>query len=1032
VIGIASSIAFPAFAQDVPASASASPAAAAQSSEDSAEIVVTGSRIRNPNGNSPVPITSITSAELLQTGVTNIGEVINRLPGTVNTFSQANSTRFLGTGGLNLIDLYGLGTQRTLVLVNGRRHVASDILNNAVSTDINTLPTDLIDRVDLVTGGSSAVYGSDAVAGVVNFILKDHYEGLQLHGQGNISSHGDAGSYYASVLTGKNFADGRGNVAIDLEYARQNSLYASDRANYASSDGFVLVNPAGGANTSGPANNQFFIDRRSATISEGGTVAFASPTGACGRDSLGRTFACDYLFQRDGTLVPQTGTRVGLAPSASSPSGSSFLGGNGDTGRQGTLVQLYPQLDRYSANLIGHFEVSPAIVPFIEASYVRTNSVGQGSSGPAFITGSTIGSAFGYGAPLATYERPRLDNPFLSDQARNQIIAALVAGGSDPTKITGATRFTLRRNLTDLGTRTESAQRETFRIVGGVRGQLNPHLGYEVSANYGQFVERTKLDGIINTQRFLLGMDAQRNAAGQIVCGSQIDATRAGTDLNGDAANLARDIAACVPINLFGNGNISQAAKNYLLNTTTSYGKITQLDLTATVNGDTGGFFNLPGGPVGFSFGGEYRRETARYNEDPGVANGYYFYNAIATLAPPSFEVKEGFAEVQLPLFKDVPFIKELTVGAAARISDYKGGAGSIWTYNARGIYKPIAQLGFRGSYNIAVRAPNLTELYSAQSQNFAPGFIDPCAADHLGEGSATRAANCTAAGRPTGYNYAYQQSLVIRSGGNPNLKAEESRSFTAGVTLQPVPDLLISSDFYDIQVSNVIQSVDAQTIVNQCYDLPSLNNQFCGQFQRAGAGGGPKGEDPFRILEGSLLASSLNYAKLHARGINTDLTYRHTFGGLGASVHLIWSHSILNDSYTDPTDPNYVTRFNTTVGIPKDRVNGNFAFTYDKFFVGYQVRFISKQLIGDYQTVNVVQGRPATNPNQYPDNYYPAVSYHDFRAGVNLTPKSNFYIGVDNAFDKLPPYGSTGIGGGTAIFENIGRRFYAGVTASF
>ncbi|OSE62955.1 hypothetical protein R593_24755, partial [Salmonella enterica subsp. enterica serovar Newport] len=137
---------------------------------------------------------------------------------------------------------------------------------------------------------------------------------------------------------------------------------------------------------------------------------------------------------------------------------------------------------------------------------------------------------------------------------------------------------------------------------------------------------RTKLDGIINTQRFLLGMDAQRNAAGQIVCGSQIDATRAGTDLNGDAANLARDIAACVPINLFGNGNISQAAKNYLLNTTTSYGKITQLDLTATVNGDTGGFFNLPGGPVGFSFGGEYRRETARYNEDPGVANGYYFY----------------------------------------------------------------------------------------------------------------------------------------------------------------------------------------------------------------------------------------------------------------------------------------------------------------------------------------------------------------------------------------------------------------------
>lgn len=1029
-IGFASFVAAPAFAQDAPSPASTSPTAA-QSTEGSEEIVVTGSRIRNPNGTSVVPITSITAAELLQTGVTNIGEVINKLPGTVNTFSQANSTRFLGTGGLNLIDLYGLGTQRTLVLVNGRRHVASDILNNGVSTDINTLPTDLIERVDLVTGGSSAIYGSDAIAGVVNFKLKDHFEGLQVHAQGNITPHGDTGAYYASVLTGKNFADGRGNIAIDLEYARQNSLYASDRSNYASSDGFILVNPAGGGNTSGPANNQFFRDRRSATISDGGLVAFGSPTGACGRDSQGRTFTCNYLFQTDGTLAAQTGTRVGLAPTATSPSGSSFLGGNGVTGREGTLVQLYPQLDRYSANLIGHFEVSPAFVPFVEASYVRTNSVGQGSSGPAFITGSTIGGAFGYTAPLSTNERPRLDNPFLSAQARSQITAALIAAGTDPAKITDATRFTLRRNLTDLGTRTESARRETFRIVAGVRGDINPHLNYEVSANYGRFTESTKLEGIMNTQRFLLGMDAVRNGAGQIVCRSQITPAAAGTDLNDNAANLARDVAACVPINLFGNGNISQAAKDYLLQNTSAHGKLTQLDLLATVGGDTGAFFNLPGGPIGFSVGGEYRRETASYRQDNGVASGYYFYNAIPTLSAPAFEVKEAFAEVQLPLLKDIPFVKELTVGSAARFSDYKGSAGTVWTYNASGSYKPIDQITFRGSYNIAVRAPNIGELYSDQSVNFAPGFVDPCAADHINEGSGTRAANCAAAGRPTDFNYAYVQSLSYRSGGNPNLKSEDSRSITAGVVLQPVPELVISSDYYDIVVNNVIQSVDGQTIVDQCYDLASLNNPFCGQFKRAGASGGPAGEEPFRILEGSLLASSLNYAKLHARGINTDVTYRHSFGRLDASVHVIWSHSILNDQYTNPNDPNYVTRFNTTISIPKDRVNANFAFTFEKFFLNYQMRYISKQLIGDYETVNEVQGRAPTNPNQYPDNYYPAVSYHDFRLGVNITPKSNFYIGVDNAFNKLPPYGSTGIGL-TAIFDNIGRRVYAGVTANF
>ncbi|WP_426264185.1 TonB-dependent receptor domain-containing protein [Sphingomonas sp. PWP1-2] len=1004
----------------------------ATADDTTGEIVVTGSRIRNPNGASAVPINSISAAELLQTGTTNIGEVLNKLPGTANTFSQANSTRFLGTAGLNLIDLYGLGTQRTLVLVNGRRHVASDVLNNAVSTDINTIPSDLIERVDIVTGGSSAIYGSDAIAGVVNFVLKDHFEGLQVRGQGNITPHGDAGSYYGSLLAGKNFADGRGNIAIDLEYARQNSLYASDRSNYASSNGFLLVNSAGGANTSGPANNQFFNDRRTGTISDGGLVAFGSTTGACGRDSQGRAFTCNYLFQPDGSLVQQTGTRVGLAPTAGSPSGSSFIGGNGNTGRENTLVQLYPELDRYSANLIGHFEVSKAFIPFVEASFVRTNSVGQGSSGPAFITGSTIGSAFGYSAPLSTYERPNLDNPYLSTQARAQIISALVAGGANPANITGATRFTLRRNLTDLGTRTESATRDTYRIVGGVRGDLSSHLNYEVSANYGEFIENTRLEGVMNTQRFLLAMDAQRNASGQIVCGSQISAARAGTDLNGDAANLARDIAACVPINPFGNGNISQAAKSYLLNSISASGKLTQLDIVGTIAGDTGAFFNLPGGPIRGSVGGEYRRETARYAQDAGVANGYYFYNAIPAFTPTSFEVKEAFAEVQLPLLRDLPFAKELTVGSAARVSNYKGSAGTTWTYNATGTYKPIDQITFRGSYNIAVRAPNLAELYTPQGQNFAPGFIDPCAADHIAEGSANRAANCAAAGRPAGYNYAYNQSLVYRSGGNPDLKAEESRSITAGVVLQPVRDLVLSVDYYDIKVDNVIQSVDGQTIVDQCYDLSNPNNQFCGQFKRAGATGGSGGEEPFRIIEGSLLASSLNYAKLQARGINTDVTYRHKFGDFGATVHVVWNHSILNDQFTDPTDPTYVTRFNTTVGIPKDRVNASFGFTYNKLFLNYQVRYISPQLIGDYETVNSVQGRAPTNPNQYPNNYYPAVDYHDFRLGVNVTPKSTFYVGIDNAFDRQPPYGSTGIGGGTAIFDNIGRRLYAGVTANF
>ena len=355
----------PAFAQTTPTPDATQPAAApdqAVVTPDDENIVVTGSRIARPNLQSTVPITSVTGAELQQTGRVSIGDVLNDLPQIANTFGQSNSTRFLGTSGLNLVDLYGLGTSRTLVLVNGRRHVGADILNNAVSPDINTFPTDLIDRVDVVTGGNSAVYGSDAIAGVVNFILKDNFQGFQAHAQGGIGQKGDAGAYYASVLAGKNFADGRGNIAIDLEYARQNQFLASDRAEYRQSNGFVVVDtdPAGTPNGSdGVPDRQFFNDIRSATISLGGNVLIpqASTATTCGADSVGRSFSCGFRFQPDGSLVAQTGTRVGLGPNGT------FVGGNGDTLREGALVQLLPQLDRYSANLIGHFEVSPAFVP---------------------------------------------------------------------------------------------------------------------------------------------------------------------------------------------------------------------------------------------------------------------------------------------------------------------------------------------------------------------------------------------------------------------------------------------------------------------------------------------------------------------------------------------------------------------------------------------------------------------------------------------------------------------------------------------
>lgn len=1007
---------------------------------DGSDVVVTGSRISSPNATSTSPVTTITPTQLLSTSRASIGDTLNTLPQLRSTYSQSNSTRFLGTAGLNLIDLRGLGTQRTLVLVNGRRHVGSDILNNATSVDINTIPSDLIESIDVVTGGDSAVYGSDAIAGIVNFKLKDHFQGLEARLQGGVSQYGDAGSYFGSILAGKNFAEGRGNIAVNLEYARQNSVYASDRSYLRHTDTFVTTDtdPAGVAtgqtlpNYDGVPDNVFFRDVRSATISAGGMVTFASPTGACGTDATGKRFSCNYLFQPNGSLIAETGARVGIGANSSSPSGSSYIGGNGDTRREGELVQLQPALDRYSANLVGHFDISDALVPFIEASYSRTETYGQGSSGPAFITGSTTSSFTS--SPTTAYERPRLDNPFLSADARSAITAALIAGGATPASITGATRFVLRKNLVDLGIRSEQSKRETFRIVGGLRGQFNGDWHYELSANYGEFDEKTRVLGNLNVQRFLLAMDAQRNAAGQIVCGSQIDPTRAGTDFAGNAAVLAADIAACQPLNPFGSGNISNAAKAYVLQDTVSTGKITQFDATGFVNGDTSGFFNLPGGPVRFAVGGEYRRETNYFKPDTLVENGYTFYNALATFDPPAFEVKEGYGEVQVPLLRDKWFAHELTLTGAGRVSDYNSSAGTNYTYNFGGSYSPIQDITFRANYARAVRAPNLSELYSSQAQNFAT-VNDPCSANFIATGTQYRAANCAAQGIPTTYNYLYQQSLTILSGGNPDLNVEQSDSYTYGVIIKPrfTRGLTLSVDYYNIKVANVITTPTAQQILNSCYDGPTLSSQFCSLFQRVGAGQtGPNGEEQYRVIEGTLQSTLLNYANYRSRGIDVNLSYSHDFGAVKMSSVLVYTHQLENAQFTDPSQPTFGNNLLSEVGTPKDKVFWNVNGAAGPFEANFQFNYLSKMAVGAIEDITSYQGRPAQNADVYSTPYYPDVFYMNARFGLNIEGGSQFYVGIDNVTNRVPPLGSTGIGGGTGIYDSIGRRLYAGFKARF
>jgi hypothetical protein len=390
-------------------------------------------------------------------------------------------------------------------------------------------------------------------------------------------------------------------------------------------------------------------------------------------------------------LVAQTGTRIGIGPNGN------FLGGNGTSSREGQLLALSPDLQRHSVNLVSHYEISPALIPFIEAKYVRSRAFGS-QSGPFFSQGATLGDPGGR-------ERIRLDNPYLSTQARALLTSQLdgttvnantgsalsaTALASQRAQVTAGTfRFSLRRNWVDFGVRDEQITRETFRGVLGVRGDFNDDWNYEVFANYGEHKEENIIKGNVNIQRYLLGIDTTRDLAGNIVCRSSLNPATTlsyvtGSPLSvGDDSRLAADIAACVPINPFGQGSVTQAARDYVLVDSLATGEISQLNLGGFLAGDTSGFFNLPGGAIGFSVGAEYRRETLRYDLDDLTQEGYAFYNAIPTFSSPAFEVKEAFGEIQLPLLKDVPFFQELTLRGNGRISDYKGATGTTYSYGA-------------------------------------------------------------------------------------------------------------------------------------------------------------------------------------------------------------------------------------------------------------------------------------------------------------------------------------------------------------
>jgi outer membrane receptor protein involved in Fe transport len=972
---------------------------------DGGDIVVTGSRIARPTLDSPAPVTTLGVADLTRTGAITVGDVLNDLPSLRSTYSQANSTQFIGTSGLNFLDLRGLGVTRTLVLVNGRRHITSS--EGDFLVDTNTIPTDLLDRVDIVTGGQSAVYGSDAMAGVVNFVLKRDFDGLTLNGQSGISSKGDHGTYRLTGTYGKNFADGRGNVAVSLEYNKSDLVTYTDRPNLTGATTgrrqFQLVDSPALDNT---IPNRTYLDRvRSFGYDNGGNfIAYnGSSLSACG---TGASAAClpngyprVFGFRPDGALYEYNyGTDF-------RPAGSNNNNG-GDGGILNDRGTLQPSLKRYVANVLGHYDVSDAFKPFFEAKFVRVESFNQGT--PTFAQGGEQGTvalaAGGRRAAVGGFTTQSigipisLDNPYLQPGAAATIRSLLPAG---------AEFFRLNRNNNDFGTRDEYDRRDTYRIVGGVEGTFNDDWKYDVSVNYGEFRTRSTFYNNRINQNFYNAVDATRNAGGQIVC--RINQTTV-TDPN------------CVPINVLGDGAPSQAALNYINTNSQRRGKATEFDVTANVVGDSSQLFELPGGPVQFALGGEYRRETASYAYDDLVKSGATFLNAIPDFNPPSFAVKEAYGELNLPLLKNTRFAEELTVNGAVRVADYKGSAGTVWTWNAGALYAPIRDIKARVSYAKAVRAPTLGDLYASQSQNFDL-LNDPCDANFINTGRATRVANCAAAGVPANFinNTARAGSTEFLSGGNPNLGAEKSRSWTYGVILQPsfLPGLAITADYYDIKISNVIAQVDAQQILDGCYDGATLDNQFCRLINPRQANS--------EFAQSALLQSTLNFAALRAKGIDLDVSYSHALLGddkLALRFIGTWVRDRTDFPYLDnPAQPD---RVKGELGDPVYSFNASADYSRGPFTLGYQLRYIGRQSITDWEAQHDTNGVAALDPYYADRVYYPHAFYHALRGSVDVSKQFRLYAGVDNLTDKKPPLGLLGVGN-DAIYDNVGRFMYVG-----
>jgi iron complex outermembrane receptor protein len=982
-------------------------AQAAGEGVDVGEIVVTGSRIRRDTFSSPQPLSVITAQAIRESGQVSIGDVLLEQPNINPATNAQNSSGTLFLAGQTRADIRGLGPTRTLVLMDGRRLPFSDASSPAV--DLNTIPSLMIERIDTIAGGGSAVYGSEAIAGVVNFIMKKEQDGLEIDLSGGIAEEGDGEEFRVGFNWGKKFFNDKLSFLIGGEYAAQEPVMQVDRDELFPGirrDTRVTPQPIldpTSRSTTGPYAT--FQLRNSNTIS---------------RDPVGTTPGV-----LGGLSITRDVRDNGASLSRLSP-GCATTTAQPDCQDESLFYSaVYNALQAKSNRAIlrtyVQYDITESWNVFVEGSYVKGS--GYSIFQPAFSTTA------GGGIPVVM----RGDNAYLNGPGA--AAAALRAAWTAPNlatlpvnqrgaglTLTQAATVNVGKFWQEFGTRDVKAEREQIRLATGFEGKFQT-FGRDV--NIDGYVQYSELDGstISYNQPNIVRLQQATDAVllnGQVVCR--------------DAAARA---AGCAPWDLI-NGQPSREAilwANGVSNT------------IQTVKQTVGGLniatklFDLPAGPVGVAGGVEYRKEESLFVQDALGASGALFINPIGTRGG-EYTVKEIYGEIRIPILKDVPFAEELTIELAARAADYTTIHGTD-QYRIHATWSPVKDVTFRVTESTAVRAPNIVELFAPQSRNFTGTALDPCdSAVFRGANAAQQAARrVTCAAAIPGYDPLTfvssfgpgRSSLPLLQGGNPDLGPEEAHTYQYGVVIQPrwIPNLQISADFFKYNLTDAVGTIPVNTLLaNLCHDdltTPFATNPFCQQIRRdpTGANGGLV---PGGVIEVLLVNQNVASTKVEgwdysiSYGFQTEDVFGQDYGSIALRLDATWMYRFAQQGLPGQA---YVQFANTiTNATPEWKANGSIRWTYDKYAFTWSTLYFGSQIASQTQQAGVL------DPFKTGDYFR-----HDLRIGYKLNDDISFRAGVINVFDEYPPYlpeTFAGTGTGSSQYDNRGRFFFVGANLNF